>query len=204
MGNVIERRRAALDSLQRDQIVDGFAAAAAEKGYASATIADIVRIARVSKSTFYAHFADKEAVYLALHATVAETLWAALAASVERTANEADWRERVRDLVRSRLEVMASNPAFLTQVHIEPEVATEAAQRTRRDAGHRSAGLYIRLSEDLARSSSAVAPLPEDIAIAGLAGNLALIARAAPHGPDAVRELEEPLTDLWIRLLRAA
>jgi AcrR family transcriptional regulator len=200
---ITERRRAALESLQRDQILEGFATAAAEKGYANATIGDIVGIARVSKSTFYAHFVDKEAVYLALHATVAETLWAALVASVERTANEPDWRARVRDLVRSRLDVMASNPTFLTQVHIEPEVASEAAQKARRDAGRRSAGLYIRLSEDMARSSSEVAPLPEDIAIAGLAGNLALIARAAKHGPNAVRELEDTLTDLWIRLFRA-
>ena len=99
MGDAIERRREALDSVQRSQIVDGFAIAAAEKGYANATIADIVSIARVSKSTFYAHFADKEAVYLALHATVAERCAETLVASVERTADEADWRERVRDLV---------------------------------------------------------------------------------------------------------
>ena len=50
----------------------------------------------------------------------------------------------------------------------------------------------MRLSEELARSTSEVAPLPEDIATAGLAGNLALIARAANDGARAVRELETP------------
>ncbi len=203
MGDAIDRRREALDSVQRSQIVDGFAIAAAEKGYANATIADIVSIARVSKSTFYAHFADKEAAYLALHATVAESLWETLVASVERTADEPDWRERVRDLVRARLELMASNPSFLTQVRIEPEVTTEGAQRARREAGRRSARLYMRLSEETARSTPEVAPLPEDIATAGLAGNLALIARAATDGARAVRELEATLTEFWIRLLRA-
>jgi AcrR family transcriptional regulator len=198
-----ERRRAALDTLQRDQILEGFAAAAAEKGYAGATVGDIVRVARVSKSTFYAHFTDKEAVYLALHAAVAEALWDVLAGSVERTADEPDWRKRVRDLVRARLELLASSPAFLTQIQIEPQVAGGAARKARLAAGRRSAGLYVRLSEELARSSPEVAPLSEDIAIAGLAGNLALIGRAAARGPKAVRRLEDTLTDLWIRLLRA-
>ena len=198
-----ERRRAALDTLRRDQILEGFAAATAEKGYAGATVSDIVRVARVSKSTFYAHFTDKEAVYLALHAAVAEALWDVLARSVERTADEPDWRMRVRDLTRARLELLASNPAFLTQVHIEPQVAGEAAGKARLAAGRRSAGLHVRLSEQLARSSAEVAPLSEDIAIAGLAGNLALIGRAATRGPKAVRLLEDTLTDLWIRLLRA-
>jgi AcrR family transcriptional regulator len=202
MGDAIERRREALDSVQRSQIVDGFAIAAAEKGYANATIADIVRTARVSKSTFYAHFVDKEAVYLALHATVAEALWETLDASFERTADEADWRERIRDLVASRLELMASNPSFLTQVRIEPEVTSSGAQKARRDAARRSARLYIRLSEEIARSTPEVAPLPEGIAIAGLAGNLALIARAAKDGR-AVRQLEGTLTNFWIRLFRA-
>ena len=32
------------------------------------TIADVVRVARVSKRTFYEHFADKEACFLALYA----------------------------------------------------------------------------------------------------------------------------------------
>jgi hypothetical protein len=47
-----------------------------------------------------------------------------------------------------------------------------------------------------------VARLPEGIALAGLAGNLALIARAAKEGR-AVRQIEDTLTDFWIRLFRA-
>ena len=50
------------------------ATAAAEKGYAATTIADIVRHARVSKRTFYEHFADKEACLLAGYQHISDLL----------------------------------------------------------------------------------------------------------------------------------
>jgi AcrR family transcriptional regulator len=199
---LLDRRRAELERLQRDHLVQAFAAVALEKGYAGATIADIVRVAQVSKSTFYAHFADKEALYLRLHSDVADALHAALTASVARTADETDWRSRVRDLVRSRLDLMAESPTFLAQLRIEPQIATDAAQKARRAAGRRSVAVYRELSRQIAQTSPEVDELPDEILIAGLSGNLALIARAAERGPGAVRALEDALTDYWVRLFR--
>src|SRR6185503_15316570 len=49
----------------RSRLVQGMAIALTEKGYADISVADIVQHARVSKRTFYEHFADKEACYLA-------------------------------------------------------------------------------------------------------------------------------------------
>ena len=51
----------------REALTGGLAAAIADKGYAATTIADIVMHARVSKRTFYEHFADKEACLMALY-----------------------------------------------------------------------------------------------------------------------------------------
>jgi AcrR family transcriptional regulator len=45
---------------QRDRLLAGVAKAVGERGFAKVTIADIVRHARVSRSTFYDHFAGKE------------------------------------------------------------------------------------------------------------------------------------------------
>ena len=176
---------------QRRQIVEGFASAAMQKGFAAATIADIVGRARVSKATFYVHFTDKEAVYLHLHATVADALVAAMAASLERTAAKTDWRTRVRALVATRLDVVASDPAFLAQAALEAQVATPGARRARRDAAQRLAGLYVRLSEELAATTPEVDPLPEHIVLAGQAAGVAFIGATAAEGPDAVRALED-------------
>ena len=55
----------------RLRLLEGFAAAVSERGYAATTIAHIVEHARVSKRTFYEHFADKEECFLALYAEAA-------------------------------------------------------------------------------------------------------------------------------------
>ena len=56
------------------RLTAGLAASIAEKGYAATTIADVVRHARVSKRTFYEHFADKEACFLALYSETTDAL----------------------------------------------------------------------------------------------------------------------------------
>jgi hypothetical protein len=129
------------------------------------------------------YFADKEAVYLHLHRTVADTLEAALRASLERTADEPARRLRLRDFVRTRLEVAAAEPTFLAQALVEPQVPTPGAARARRDAARRSL-------------------LPDHVAYAGMTAGVAAINAQAPNGAKAVRSLEEQLTDVWIRLLR--
>lgn len=45
---------------QRRRLIQGIATAVTEKGYAAVTVADITRIAGVSRATFYALFKDKE------------------------------------------------------------------------------------------------------------------------------------------------
>jgi AcrR family transcriptional regulator len=195
--------RRELDAIRREQILDGFAATVLEKGYAATTVADIARGARVSKTTIYEHFIDKEDIYLHLHTTVAEALEAALVASVERTADEPDWRARVRHLVWTRLDVIASSRTFLAQPAVEPQIATASARDVRRSAARRNARVWVSLSQELAKATPDVAVIPEHVAFAGMAAGVALIGAVAPDGPDAIRALEDPLTDIWSRLFRA-
>jgi hypothetical protein len=142
-------------------------------------------------------------VYVHLHGTVADALEGAMNASLERTADEPDWRDRIRELVRTRLDVPASNPTFLAQAAVEPQIATATAQRIRLDAARRNARIWIRLSEAAATISPEVAPIPEYVAVSGMAAGVRFINAVASNGPEAVRALEDPLTDVWIRLFRA-
>ena len=91
-----------VDREQRRRLIQGIATAVTQKGYAAVTVADITRIAGVSRATFYALFKDKEDCFLyglqkladAQMAEVeaeyekdgpkAEVLWAALSAYVRR------------------------------------------------------------------------------------------------------------------------
>jgi AcrR family transcriptional regulator len=68
------------------------AAAVVERGYLATTIADIVRHARVSKRTFYEHFADKEECFLSAYASTSEYLLRLVAAAAE---GEPEWQSRI-------------------------------------------------------------------------------------------------------------
>src|SRR3954447_26186619 len=93
----------------RARLVAGLAASITEKGYAATTIADVVRHARVSKRTFYEHFADKEDAFLALYSALGDRTLTAIA---EAAAGDAPWRERVDASVRAYLELLAEQPVL--------------------------------------------------------------------------------------------
>jgi AcrR family transcriptional regulator len=196
----VEKRRHAIDAIRREQIIEGFAAAVERRGYATTTIADIARAARVSKTTIYEHFEDKDAIYLALHETVAHQVVAQLGALDDTDATR-PWRESLRLAIARYLDAMASTPGFLTQIRVEASNATPAMAEARFRAGDRIAEILIAHSKRLAAESDEVTPLSKPLAYACLGGFLGLMQRAAPNGPDAVRALEAPVTELLIRLL---
>lgn len=49
----------------RRRLIDGFVAAAAERGYPATTVTDVVRRAGMSRATFYGQFRDREACFVA-------------------------------------------------------------------------------------------------------------------------------------------
>ena len=60
---------------QRTRLLEAVGATVAEKGYAAATIDDIVRGAGVSKKTFYEHFDDKLGCFLAAYVAASDELY---------------------------------------------------------------------------------------------------------------------------------
>src|SRR5437660_4201033 len=58
------------------------AAAIEEKGYRETTVADVVRIARTSRRTFYEHFEDREACFLALFDATNDAMMEQIAGAV--------------------------------------------------------------------------------------------------------------------------
>lgn len=69
-----------------ERILSGFEEALATIGWSDLTVADVVRRARVSKRTFYQHFASKEACLLALYERESARLLALVAAGIAEGA----------------------------------------------------------------------------------------------------------------------
>jgi len=98
----------------------------AEKGYGTATVADVVERARVSRRTFYEHFEDKEACFLAAYGMGVEVVLGRLSEAAQ--AEEAEgWRARLRSDLSTYLAVLAEEPAFAKALHVEILSAGPAA-----------------------------------------------------------------------------
>src|SRR4051812_42933268 len=91
-GPLAHLRSVATGPGHRERLVLGMVTAVAERGYAATTITDVVRHARVSRRTFYEHFADKEACFLAAYDAVSDAVLADIAGAAEEAAG---WESRV-------------------------------------------------------------------------------------------------------------
>jgi AcrR family transcriptional regulator len=176
---------------QRARILDGIAQVVAAHGYEEATVADVVRAAGVSRSTFYELFPSKEACFLAAYRSGVDALDDRIRAAVH-AAGPAGWRAQLRAGIRAYLDALAADPAlartFLHEVHAAGPEALDA----RTDALRRFAGRY-RGSFEQARTEHEAASEPHPDALLVLcAGTEQLAAeRLRASGPERLPELED-------------
>ena len=109
---------------QRRRMFTAFAKAMVKKGYVDTNVADIIKGARVSRRTFYQEFDSKQDCYLAALEALSERIVETLGAPVTGTPIE-----RFSALLRSYLELMASDPAsarlYLVEIHAVGPVAVQ-------------------------------------------------------------------------------
>jgi AcrR family transcriptional regulator len=100
----------------RRRLLDAMSVAVARKGYADTTIADIAAEARVSKRTFYEHFADKADALFALYAAASGQAMHVLREAIDPSK---DWHEQAEGALRAYLETLSCNPPLLRTLFIE-------------------------------------------------------------------------------------
>jgi AcrR family transcriptional regulator len=130
---------------QRARLLDAMIDVVADKGYAAATVADAVRAARVSRGTFYALFASKEACFIEAYRRGVDNLDAHIERAVHDEAG--DWRARLRAGLRCYLERMAAEPRLARTWLLELHVAGPVAQAERDATLRRFADRYRRSFE---------------------------------------------------------
>jgi len=126
-------RRIELDADER--ILRATAETVTEQGYVATTVADIVRAASVSLSTFYAHFDSKEDAFLA---TLEQGRAQGLAATLPAFQRAPDWQRSVRGGLRALFSFLAVETAWAgvaAEVRAAGTRATEHAQQTMRMFG---------------------------------------------------------------------
>jgi AcrR family transcriptional regulator len=126
--------RELVEASQRQRLLHAVTTIVAEKGYGPTTVADIAARASVSKKTFYEHFPDKLASFLAAHDVGCEAMLAAVSsASREALHNGADPIEQLRCANRGYLTFLIEEEPYARTFFLETLAAgPEAIARYRR------------------------------------------------------------------------
>jgi AcrR family transcriptional regulator len=161
--------------------------AVAEKGYEAATVADAVRLARVSRGTFYELFESKEACLLAAYRVGYEVLEERISTAVR---DAADWRDELRLGIRAYLQTLDQDPVFARVYLIEAQVVWDEREAVLR----RFAGRY---AKTFAKSGE---PVPPAEALYVLAAGVHEIACARVRKAARVLDLEDILVGCAVRL----
>lgn len=182
--------RDVVEASQRTRLLEAVGRAVAERGYAGATIDDIVRRAGVSKKTFYDHFADKQDCFLAAYETASEEL---LERVSEAHAGQDDWLERTRAGIHAYLRWLAADPA-LARVYLVEVAAAGPLALERREA------LRDRYAELIRERRGSDLPFETFHAVVAAVDDL-VVRHIREHGAEQLPELEPVLVHLQTALL---
>ena len=190
--------RKTITASQRARMLYAIVAVVAEQGYADTTVGDIVRVARLSRKTFYEQFANKESCFIAAYTAVHYGLVRAVIGSQRAGAS---WDERVRDSVRAYLGFFRDKPemsmALLVEIHAVGKNAWDC-----RNWGHdRFARMQRTLYELRRREHPQLPELPNELFWAAIAGIEEMVAMYVRDGRAAeLLSLEDKL-QFFIRSL---
>lgn len=195
-------RPVASASEHRGRLLQAMAQVATDKGLATATIADIVREAGVSKRTFYEHFDSKEACFLALYR--------AASASALRTLREAvqpdrPWQSQVEHALQAYLTHLAGGTGLIRTLFVEIHHLGTAGLAVRREVMQELADFMVQTvnrgaqpgAEPVARTLSpamalaAVGGINELILAAVERGDTARLPELTPCASELVRSLTQ-------------
>ncbi len=134
---------------QRERLMRAMGQCVNERGYVETTIADVVRVARTSRTVFYRHFSDKEECFLA---TYNEMTRARIGASLADAAAVEGWREKLEAGIRAYFRWMAAHPEVavtsVVEVHRAGRKALEARSRALSDWARTLEGVAALARED--------------------------------------------------------
>jgi AcrR family transcriptional regulator len=171
----------------RERLIGAMAASIEQKGYRETTVADVVRIARTSRRSFYEHFEDRDACFLALFDATNDAMMEQVAAAVAPTQ---PLDEQVDRAVDAYIDNVTAQPALYRSFVRELPGLGQAGADRGLAVIERFARLLVELVESGRREQPEIGarPLALDTAIIIVGGLRELAVISLQRGRD-VREL---------------
>lgn len=181
----------------RERLLLALTAALTEHEYHEVTIADIVAHARMSKRTFYEHFASKQECFMELVRRTNEIRRAAIVGNVDRRA---PWQVQVLQAIRALFGAVHEEPtAFLHSLRALRSLGEEGHALVREDMA-----AFVEVLHSLADTpelrAAGISPPTREAAIVLVGGLRELIVLALEEGRDPA-DLIEAATAVAIDVL---
>jgi AcrR family transcriptional regulator len=172
----------------RARLLDGLAQCIVERGYRDTTVADVVRIAKTSKRTFYDQFASKEECFIELLRANNEDMIVTIRGAVDP---DAQWDDQVRSAAAAYVDHIASRPAItLSWIREAPALGAVALPLHRLAMGQLT-DMLIDLTDSPGFRRAGLPPIGRPLALILLGGLRELTALTVEADRD-VRDILEP------------
>lgn len=188
------------DNAPRSRLIGGMLLALCEKSFAAVSVADVVRLARVSKRTFYEHFETREACYLATY----EAVSSALLERIEQAAVlDLPVSSRLTAAAQAYLSALAEVPPLARTFFLEIQLAGPEALAARRAVHQRFADLLRELVRKGIHAGADVRALSPDMSVAIVGAIHELLTVRIEQGRlREVTQLQAAVVELFEALLR--
>jgi AcrR family transcriptional regulator len=194
-------QRAAASASQRPRMLEAITWAVSEKGYARVSVADVVRMAGVSRRTFYEQFNDKEDCFLA----ACETGMGLITADILEALGglpPGDWRTRARVALDTYTSALAADPRFARTFLIDVLGAGPTAVKLRQQAYDRFLEQWKALSALAAEEEPELEPVPDLILRALIGGITELLQhQILTEGAETLADMAPTLAELAERVI---
>lgn len=179
----------------RARLLQAMASVAAAQGLAATSIAAVVAEAGVSKRTFYEHFADKDACFLALYRAASASALRTLRESVQA---ERPWQDQVEHALGAYLAHLAAGPQLIRMLFVEIHHLGPAGATVRREVMQHLADYML---ETINADAIVLTPT---MAMAAVGGIHELVLQAIERGEAAQLERLTASASAVVRLLAGA
>jgi AcrR family transcriptional regulator len=174
----------------RSRLMFAMAQSISEKGFAQTVVADVVRIARVSRRTFYEHFEDREDCFLAVCDAFTDKAREVIAAAADPSL---PWQDQARAAIEAHTALLMANPPLTRSFFFEIYSTGERGAAHHREIHRRFALQLVALSDQVRASNPELNPVPFALAsmlVAGI-GELAMLAMEQDSTEAVSQEMNE-------------
>ena len=154
-----------VSAVQRERLLAAMLRATAELGYREVSVQDVLERAGVSRPTFYEHFENKEACFLAAFDNAAARLRTRLETAGEDGEN---WRQRLRLSLEELLRFVSGDPDAAMSLIVDARAACPPALERRDELLDHFASCL----DTQVRAEADPANAPSAIAAAGIVGGI--------------------------------